>query len=387
MVGLRVAVVGGGLAGPLLVQGLRGAGVEATLHERDAGVAVRGQGFRIHLEPQGDLALRRCLPSHLYRLARATTPAPGSGVTIFDSDLNVLNRITDFGAPDPEQGEHLVVDRMVLRQVLTAGLGDAVTYGRTFTGYEELPGGGVRVLFADGSAAEADLLVAADGAGSVVRRQFLPHAQVIDTGLVSVYGKVPLNDEVRALVPPYALDGFSAVVAGDRSLPLAGVEYTGDPNDAAAELVPGLTFADTRDYVMWVLVAPAAEVASAGQDGTALVDVARTAVADWHPSLGALLDRADPTTVRSAPIRTAVPLEHWETGPVTLVGDAIHCMVPAGIGAAVALRDAAELTERLTDVVRGGSTLREAVHAYEVEMLRYGFEAVAASQQTHRLTE
>ncbi|MQA81285.1 MAG: FAD-dependent monooxygenase [Streptosporangiales bacterium] len=387
MDGLRVAVVGGGLAGPLLVQGLLGAGVEATLCERDAGVAVRGQGFRIHLAPEGDLALRRCLPPHLYRLARATTPTPGAGVTIFDSDLNVLNRITDFDVADPEHGEHLVVDRMVLRQILTAGLGDTVSYGRTCTGYDELPDGGVRVLFADGSAVEADLLVAADGSGSVVRRQFLPHAQVIDAGLVSVYGKVPLDDEVRALVPPYALDGFSAVIGGDRSLPLAGVEYASDPNDAAAELAPGLTFDDTRDYVMWVLVTPAAEVASAGQDGRALVDVARKAVADWHPSLGAVLDHADPTTVRSSPIRTAVPLEHWETGPVTLVGDAIHCMVPAGIGAAVALRDAAELTERLTDVVRGGCTLREAVHAYEVEMLRYGFEAVAASQQTHRLTQ
>jgi 2-polyprenyl-6-methoxyphenol hydroxylase-like FAD-dependent oxidoreductase len=71
---------------------------------------------------------------------------------------------------------------------------------------------------------------------------------------------------------------------------------------------------------------------------------------------------------------------------VTLVGDAIHCMVPAGIGAAVALRDAALLTRRLADARDRGLPLVEAVHAYEAEMLRYGFEAVAAAAKQAGLT-
>jgi 2-polyprenyl-6-methoxyphenol hydroxylase-like FAD-dependent oxidoreductase len=66
----------------------------------------------------------------------------------------------------------------------------------------------------------------------------------------------------------------------------------------------------------------------------------------------------------------------WETAPVTLIGDAIHTMVTAGIGAAVALRDAALLCRRVTD--RTGPLL-DAVHAYETEMLDYGFDAVARS--------
>ncbi|MEV0107196.1 hypothetical protein AB0H42_12745 [Nocardia sp. NPDC050799] len=78
----------------------------------------------------------------------------------------------------------------------------------------------------------------------------------------------------------------------------------------------------------------------------------------------------------STTVRTAKPLPHRETGPVTLLGDAIHTMIPVGNSAAVALRDAAELCRRLTE--RPGE-LREAVRAYGEAMLDYGFRAVAES--------
>ncbi|MQA88206.1 MAG: hypothetical protein GEV03_27195 [Streptosporangiales bacterium] len=229
--------------------------------------------------------------------------------------------------------------------------------------------------------------MAADGSGSRIRRQLLPHAPVVDVGLRAVFGKTPLTEEVRRLAPPAAMDGFSAVVGTDgRFLPLAGLEFRRDPNEAAAELRPGLKFPDTRDYVMWVLGARREAYGAradrlADMAGAALVDVVLELISDWHPDLSALIRRSDAGTVRSLPLRTAVPIEHWETGPVTLVGDAIHCMVPAGSGAAVALRDAAELSQRLAVAHAGGTPLLQAVHDYEVAMLEYGFAAVLASQR------
>jgi 2-polyprenyl-6-methoxyphenol hydroxylase-like FAD-dependent oxidoreductase len=387
--GPRVVVVGSGLAGPCLAHGLRGAGIEVALYERDAGVATRGQGYRIHIAPEGGRALRRCLPDELYRLARATAGKPGSGVTIYDPGLSVLNRVTDFGDADPDD-EHLSVDRLVLREVMMYGLDDLVHYGKTFTRYEELTGGRVRVRFDDGDSTDADLLVAADGSGSLVRQQFLPQAMVVDTGVAVVFGKTPLTDEVRAVVPEYALDGFSTVVGADgRFLPLAGMEFRNDPDKAAAELAPGLRFRDTRDYVMWVLGVAADRVGVPASrlysmDGRMLTDTVCGVIADWHPSLGRIVERSDPGTVKASSMRTSVPVEPWASGPVTLVGDAIHCMVPAGIGAAVALRDAAELTDRVAAATRGGVSLAAAVHDYEAAMLGYGFAAVAASQQVGR---
>lgn len=111
-------------------------------------------------------------------------------------------------------------------------------------------------------------------------------------------------------------------------------------------------------------------------DGSRLRRIAAELVADWHPNFGALVRLGEPDSVRNTTMRTAEPVSHWETGPVTLMGDAIHTMVPVGNSAAVALKDASVLCRHLTG--RTGSLL-EAVHAYETEMLEYGFRAVAES--------
>lgn len=86
--------------------------------------------------------------------------------------------------------------------------------------------------------------------------------------------------------------------------------------------------------------------------------------------------RGDPAGARSTTVRTAKPLPHWVTGPVTLLGDASHTVIPVGKSAAVAVRAAAELRRRLAG--RPG-VLREAVRVYEEAMLDYGFRVVAES--------
>lgn len=174
--------------------------------------------------------------------------------------------------------------------------------------------------------------------------------------------------------------------SGGRFLPLAAMRFRAEPNAAAARLCPGLSFDDTRDYVMWVLGAPAAAFGQAaadlpGLDGGTLRDRAREVITDWHEDLAALIARCDPATVRGTTLRTAVPVPPWPTGPVTLMGDAIHCMIPAGIGAAVALQDAGQLARRLAAARGGDTTVADAVHHYEADMLEYGFAAVTAAQQ------
>ena len=67
-------------------------------------------------------------------------------------------------------------------------------------------GGTLRTL-QDGTTAEADVLVAADGVNSRVRQQYLPHAEPVDTGVITLGGKIPLTDGALALLPPRLLDG------------------------------------------------------------------------------------------------------------------------------------------------------------------------------------
>ncbi|AHH96829.1 FAD-dependent oxidoreductase [Kutzneria albida] len=360
---MNVVIVGAGLAGPLLAQGLRGAGIDVELYEREA-ADQPSQGYRIHFGPEGDLALRECLPPDLYDQVLATAGKRGSGVRVLDPQLRVVQEmLVPPSATEEETGRHLTLDRLTLRQILLTGID--VHHGASFQRYELLDDGRVRVFFANGAVADADLLVAADGTHSRIRAQLLPDAEVVETGLSEVFGKTPLTGQARALTPAAALDGFCTVVGADgRFMPLAAHQYT----------------SGGEDYLMWVVVAPPAmfPVDLPAADKAVLQEVAAELVADWHPDLSALVRLGDPNSVHTTTVRTAKPLPHWETGPVTLVGDAIHTMVPAGIGAAVALRDAALLCRRVTE--RTGSLL-DAVRAYETEMLDYGFAAVELSQR------
>jgi 2-polyprenyl-6-methoxyphenol hydroxylase-like FAD-dependent oxidoreductase len=381
----NVSIVGAGLAGACLAHGLRARGFDVALYERDPAVGGRGQGYRLHIGPEGDLALRACLPAPDYELVLATTGKPGSGVTVLDHQLNLLQRIKVPQREGPDAARHLTVDRDTFRRILLAGLTDVTRFGAEFSHYEQLPDGRVRAFFANGHSRTADLLVAADGATSPIRAQLLPQALVEETGQTLIFGKTPLTDDVRAIVPAAALDGFSTF-AGPRGvfLPLAGFEYAEEPNRAAARLRPGLSFPDAGDYVMWVAGIPTAALGEPsgslfGRDGAELQKIAGTFVADFHPDLVAVVRRGDPASVNTTLVRTSHPIEHWASGPVTLVGDAIHPMVPAGNSAAVALRDAELLVRRLGEA--GPDGLADAVGAYEAEMLDYGFAAVEASRR------
>ena len=360
---MDIAVVGAGLAGSLLTQGLRQAGIDAKLFEREP-ADRHGQGYRIHLEPEGDLALREWLPPELYERVLATSGKRGSGIRVLDPQLHVVHEILVPDPPDVERtGRHLTVDRQTLRRIMLSGID--VHYGAAFEHFDLLDDGRVRVQFSDGTLTEADLLVAADGTHSRIRAQLLPHAEVIETGQSEIYGKTPLTDEVRALMPPAAMDSFTTIVGSDgRFVPLAAHEFLSGGDD----------------YAMWVVVAPKAmfPIDLTRADSTSLLEVAGKMVADWHPDIAAIIGRGDPAGVAATTVRTANPLPHWETGPVTLMGDAIHTMIPAGMSAGVALRDAAALCRRIT--ARTGS-LREAVCDYEIDMLDHGFAAVAASMQ------
>ncbi len=45
----NVVIVGGGIGGLCLAQGLKQAGISVALYERDASADFRGQGYRIHI--------------------------------------------------------------------------------------------------------------------------------------------------------------------------------------------------------------------------------------------------------------------------------------------------------------------------------------------------
>jgi 2-polyprenyl-6-methoxyphenol hydroxylase-like FAD-dependent oxidoreductase len=368
---MRVLISGAGLAGPCLAHGLRRHGIDVLLFERDAAVDARAQGYRIHINGDGDASLREWLPAEAYDQAVATSCRTGRrGLSVAGPDLATVTEI-----PLPPATGGIIVDRLTLRRIMLRDLTACTRFGAEFAGYTVLDDGTVRVRFADGTTEDADLLVAADGAGSGIRRQLLPDFTPAVDDARLIYGRSPLTGETRDLTPDAALEGFLGVAGPDgRRLALAAQRFRRDP--AEFGFPPG------EDYVMWAVTAPSsaygAEIFRLGPGE--LIELAATTLADWHPSVSALIRWGAPAYAMAANVYTSERPQPWSPGPVTLVGDAAHPMPPAGISAGVALHDAGLLARQLVS----GVPLFDAVAAYEKEMLDHGFAAVAESARKHR---
>ncbi|MEU8637481.1 NAD(P)/FAD-dependent oxidoreductase [Amycolatopsis sp. NPDC048633] len=367
---MRVLISGAGLAGPCLAHGLRRHGIDVLLFERDAAIDARAQGYRIHIGGGGDAALREWLPTGVYEQAAATSCRTGRGVTVAGPDLGTFTEL-----PLPPAVAGLTVDRLTLRRIMLRDLAGCTRFGTEFAGYAPLDDGRVRVRFADGTTEDGDLLVAADGVGSGIRRQLLPDFPVTVDDHRLIYGRTPLTGEARDLTPDAALEGFLGVTGVDgRGLVLAAQRFRRDPAEFG--------FPAGRDYVMWAAGAPSATFGpdlfrlGAGE----LIDLAAKTFAGWHPSLEALIRLGDPAYVVPSSVYTSERPGAWSPGPVTLAGDAAHPMPPAGVSAGVALHDAGLLAGRLAS----GAPLLDAVGEYEKEMLDHGFAAAAAATRRHR---
>jgi 2-polyprenyl-6-methoxyphenol hydroxylase-like FAD-dependent oxidoreductase len=380
---MRVAIIGAGLGGLCLAQGLRDSGVAVSVHERDADMASRRQGYRIHIGPGGAAALGQCLPPALYELFVASSGQSAHKITVMNPRLRTLK---EFPTNEPHVGMSVPADRRTLRQVLLAGLDDVVRFGHDFKRYE-LRGDRVHAYFSDGSKVEVDVLVGADGIGSVVRRQLLPDAEPVSTGTEIIYGKTLLDDATCALVPAALCEGFVAVTASPRPMGMALglLELTERPPVAAARLQPGLRVDDCSDYLMWALSGPSRSFPAALHefDSKALRDVALGVIRRWHPHLRDLVGRCELHQTFALTVHESPVIRPWLPSRVTVLGDAVHAMSPAGgSGANVALQDAALLRRVLTEGDPNDPI--PSIAQYETSMIDNGFAAIRASRQANQ---
>jgi 2-polyprenyl-6-methoxyphenol hydroxylase-like FAD-dependent oxidoreductase len=363
----RILIIGGGIGGLVLAHALRRGGLDVAVYERDPSAQVRNQGYRIHIDRDGNAALAACLPPEVLDLVRRTSGVNGDLVAGYTDQLEQV-----MAQPFPGIGDDQItcVDRYTFRQGLLTGLADAVHFGRTVSGYEVLGSGRVRVGFAEGGSDEGDLVVGADGVGSAVRRQLLPHATLRDLGVRCLYGRMELTAATDPLVPKDFDRGFSWVA--DRTGYGAGfapVRFRTRPENGA------------DDYLMTVLTATPDRMGVADEklfrmSPEEIWTLTVEATAGWHPAVRELFAHADAHTFFPITIRAGERVDAWEPGPVTLLGDAIHTMPPTGgVGANTALRDAQTLADELT----GGASLVDAVAAYERVMLPRGFEVIDSS--------
>ena len=73
---LHVVIIGGGIGGLTLAQGLKKSGVSVAVYERDRTRTDRVQGYRVHINSTGSLALHECLPAPLFETFTRPTGGP-----------------------------------------------------------------------------------------------------------------------------------------------------------------------------------------------------------------------------------------------------------------------------------------------------------------------
>jgi hypothetical protein len=109
--------------------------------ERDRTRTDRVQGYRVHINPTGSLALHECLPAPLFDMFTRTCGRPTVGICFVTEQMKVLLALDGLNAPTRFGGDgaaqHGSVSRITLRRVLLSGLEDAVHFGKTFVRYEE----------------------------------------------------------------------------------------------------------------------------------------------------------------------------------------------------------------------------------------------------------
>ncbi len=214
---MHVLIAGGGLSGLCLAHGLRKAGHTCDVFERDPDFSRR-TGYMLHMNAYGGEGLRTCLPDDLYELYLETsrrTPERRESIVLSDqlrrAEHAAPPRTAERG-PAPAHGRappDAAADPARAARRLAAPRQAGV-------GYEETESG-VRLNLADGTTAEGDVLVGADGIRSAIRAQRLPEVSVIDTGIdgIGVFGRSPLTPEVVAELPPLLRQGV--IIVADRA--------------------------------------------------------------------------------------------------------------------------------------------------------------------------
>jgi salicylate hydroxylase len=333
---LKIGMAGGGVGGLAAAIALRQQGHDVTVFEQAKGFSRVGAD--INLTPNvvraidglgAGEAIRRTGARPTFRISRD-----------WDTGLETSR----LGMGDTAEREYGAPQITIHRADILAALAEQfpieqIQFGKRLQTLNQ-GDDGVTLAFDDGSSANFDVVVGADGIHSRVRTALFGEEHPRFTGVVSFRSVVPTErvkhvPEIEAFTKWWGPNPQSQIV----TFPL---------NQGRETFIFATTGQDSWTNESWT---------SEGD-----VDELRGFYQDFHPDARALLDACD-STLKSA-LYEREPLPQWSAGTVTLLGDACHPMLPfMAQGAGMAIEDAVVLGRALAGV----STRADAAHA----LLRY----------------
>lgn len=314
----RAVVIGGGIGGLTAAAALHLRGVKVTVLER-AG-SLEPVGAAISLAPN---ALRGLDVIGLGDPIRALSAWQGDGGLRAPSG-RWLSRSSAAAATERFGGPLVLLHRATLIDHLAAQLPpDAVRTSAAAhvvdPGVPGDPARPARVGTPDGEL-EADLVVAADGIRSAVR---------------------------RGLFPEHPGTVYSGMTTWRIVIPLPGIEFASHETWGRGRIWGTHPLKDGRIYAYAAALAPAGDAAPGDERAELL-----RRYGDWHDPIPAVLAAARPEDVLRHDVHHITePLPAYHRGRVALVGDAAHAMPPTlGQGGNQAIEDAITLAHFADDL-------------------------------------
>jgi FAD-dependent urate hydroxylase len=308
----RVLVIGAGIGGLTAGLALRRANIETEIFERAGSLEDLQVGHGVSLWPNGTRILAKV--GALDAVERVAAPIEKMefrdlrGKSIVDHQAGEVSR--SLAAPT------LGLRRSELHRALVDVIDEnTIDFGSECIGLDQ-DDAGVTVRFGDGRTARGDVVVAADGANSTIRRLLLGDA-LTPTGNVEMHGTVPTPADVR--------DGLYRQVWG-----------------------PGAKFGfyPVRDATCWYCTVKAADARFVDQAGRKDAIAAR--LSGYPAPTGSLIAAPSEHPITRAVIATHDLTKPWVHGRVALLGDSAHAMAPhLGQGAGQAIEDAFVVAECL----------------------------------------
>jgi 2-polyprenyl-6-methoxyphenol hydroxylase-like FAD-dependent oxidoreductase len=340
-----IAIVGGGPGGLTLARLLQLKGASVKVYERDFNKDVRVQGATLDLHEESGLeALRRAgLIDAFYANYR---PEAGK-LRLLDKHLNIK---LDTHAEEEDNEDRPEIDRGPLRTILLESLEpNTVVWDSQFVSMTEY-NGGWKLLFKNGTTAEADIVIASDGANSRVR-PYITSIQPVYSGITVVEGTIYDGEKHAPKLHALVKGGKIFAFGDDQSLILSTKGdgtlsfYTGCKVDESWVTESGIDFKDQQQVAAWF----------------------KKDFGSWDPAWQELVE-SEALSVVPRP-QYHFPLnQEWTALPnLTMIGDAAHRMPPyAGEGVNMTMQDSFELAECLTSETY--FDIQSAIAAFEKQM-------------------